>query len=117
MDYLIKFTYFQSSEFKEMTEYIPIVKITCNPKTLSPKAIVKICVRSCVYNEFPWKSHKSCKICQIKMAKEYGQLHIVSNNPTPFELNPFQGLACNHKVSVTDEPLPLQVLGSLVALQ
>lgn len=53
MDYLIKFTYFQSSEFKEMTEYIPIVKITCNPETLNPKAIVKICVRSCVYNEFP----------------------------------------------------------------
>ena len=51
------------------------------------------------------------------MAKEYGQLHIVSNNPTTFDLNTFKGLTCDHKVSVTDEPLPLPVLGSLVAFQ
>lgn len=42
---------------------------------------------------------------------------LVSNNPTTFDLNPFKGLTCDHKVSVTDEPLQLPVLGSLVALQ
>ena len=48
------------------------------------------------------------------MAKEYGKLHIVSNNTTPFELNPLHGLACNDKVSVTDEPYHYQHLAPLL---
>ena len=31
------------------------------------------------------KSHNSRKICRIKMAVQYDQLHMVTNNPTKFE--------------------------------
>ena len=37
------------------------------------------------------KSHNSCKICRIKMAAGYDQLHMVANNHTKFQQNPFSG--------------------------
>ena len=45
---------------------------------------VVVCIKSI-------KSHNSCKICRIKMAAGYDQLHMVANNHTKFQQNPCSG--------------------------